>query len=266
MAKYVRYDHQGAIEYGRLDGTMVQPLDGEFGAFRSSERPAVKLDEVKLLSPSTPSKVIAIGPNFHAPFQGPNAHPPVPLMFWTKPSSTVNHPEGVIALPPGLPAVNYEVELAVVIGKRAKQVSAEEAQEFIFGYTCMNDVTAGDFATPGAFMASPYFVHGKIFDGFAPLGPCIVTDLDTRDLHLESRVNGEVRQSHSTSDWIHTPAEVVARLSDILTLFPGDVISMGSPPGLGPLFDGDVVEVEIENIGVLRNFARDRPGPRGKLD
>jgi 2-keto-4-pentenoate hydratase/2-oxohepta-3-ene-1,7-dioic acid hydratase in catechol pathway len=263
MAKYVRYDHQGAVRHGQLEGGTIQPLEGDFGAFRPAKLPTVALDAVKLLAPTTPSKIIAIGPNFNVFFRGPNAAPPMELTYWTKPASVLNHPDGVIELPPGVPAVNHEVELAIVIGKRARQLRREQAREHIFGFTCMNDVTAGDFATPGAFPASPYFAYGKIFDGFGPLGPWIVTGLDTSDLHMETRVNGQVRQSHSTSDMIHDPEAVVARVSNVVTLEPGDVISMGSPPGVAPIVDGDVVEIEIEGVGVLRNYARDRPRAEG---
>ena len=178
-------------------------------------------------------------------------------MFWTKPASTLNHPGGVIELPPGVP-VNHEVELAIVIGKRAKLVSSATALDHVLGYTCMNDVTVGDFSTAGAFAASPYFVYGKIYDGFAPLGPWIVTDLETHALHVETRVNGVVRQSHSTADFIFQPAQLVAWISEIVTLMPGDVISTGSPPGVMPMADGDIVEVEVEGIVVLRNRVRDR--------
>jgi 2-keto-4-pentenoate hydratase/2-oxohepta-3-ene-1,7-dioic acid hydratase in catechol pathway len=256
MAKYVRYEHQGAVRYGRLDGDVVQPQEGEFAAFRDAALPSVQLKDVKLLAPTQPTKVIAIGPGFKAQLVGREG---MEVMFWSKPVSVVNHPEGVIELPPGVPAVNHEVELAIVIGKRARQVRRDQAREHIFGFTCMNDVTAGDFATPGAFGSSVYLVYGKIFDGFGPLGPCIVTDLDTSNLHMETRVNGQVRQSHSTSDRIWEPEEVVARVSNVVTLEPGDVISTGSPPNVAPFVHGDVVEIEIEGIGVLRNYARSRP-------
>jgi 2-keto-4-pentenoate hydratase/2-oxohepta-3-ene-1,7-dioic acid hydratase in catechol pathway len=258
VATYLRYEHRGSTHFGELQGNMIHPLEGELGALRPAFLPTVALDEVKLLAPTVPSKIIAIGPNFHAPFRGANAVPPMELMYWTKPATGLNHPEGVIELPPAVPAVNHEVELAIVIGKRAKRVSRAEAHQYIFGFTCMNDVTAGDLVTPGAFVASPYFVYGKTYDGFAPLGPWIVTGLDTGNLHMETRLNGEVRQSHSTSDRIFSPEEVVERVSNVQTLLPGDVISMGSPPGVGPMVDGDVVEVEIEAIGTLRNYARAR--------
>jgi 2-keto-4-pentenoate hydratase/2-oxohepta-3-ene-1,7-dioic acid hydratase in catechol pathway len=231
MTKYVRYQHRDTTAFGRLEGATIHPVDGAFGEFRRSSQPSIQLSAVRLLAPTVPTKIIAIGPN---------------------------DPEGVIELPPGHPAVNHEAELAIVIGKRAKQVNRLNAAEHIFGFTCMNDVTLGDFSTPGAFGRSPYFVHGKICDGFAPLGPCIVTDLDISDLRLQCRVNGRIRQDHSTADRIHQPAELVAAVSDYVTLLPGDVISTGSPPGVQPMRDGDVVEIEIENIGILRNYARNR--------
>jgi 2-keto-4-pentenoate hydratase/2-oxohepta-3-ene-1,7-dioic acid hydratase in catechol pathway len=254
MTKYVRYQHRDTTAYGTLEGTTIHPVDGAFGEFRRSSQPAIQLSAVRLLAPTVPTKIIAIGPNYRA-YPG---HEQVPLMMWTKPASCLNDPEGVIELPPGHPAVNHEAELAIVIGKRAKQVNRLNAAEHIFGFTCMNDVTLGDFSTPGAFGRSPYFVHGKICDGFAPLGPCIVTDLDISDLRLQCRVNGHIRQDHSTADRIHQPADLVAAVSDYVTLLPGDVISTGSPPGVQPMRDGDVVEIEIENIGILRNYARNR--------
>ena len=150
-------------------------------------------------------------------------------------------------MPPGHPAVNHEAELAIVIGNREKQVQRRNAAEYIFGFTCMNDVTLGDFSTPGAFGRSPYFVHGKICDGFAPLGPCIVTDLDVGNLRLQCRVNGQIRQDHSTSDRIHEPAELVAAVSDYVTLFPGDVISTGSPPGVQPMLTATSSRSKLEH-------------------
>jgi 2-keto-4-pentenoate hydratase/2-oxohepta-3-ene-1,7-dioic acid hydratase in catechol pathway len=258
MAKYVRYEHQGSVSYGQVDGETIQPLEGAFAAFRPAAGPKVRLDAVKLLAPTTPTKIIAVGPNFKIFFAGAEAHPHMELTYWTKPPSVVNHHDGVVELPPGVPAVNPEVEVGIVIGKRAKQVRVEEARDHIFGFTLVNDVTAGDMQTRGAFPASLYFAYGKTFDGFGPMGPWIVTDIDVGDLHMEARVNGEIRQSHSTSDWIYTPEQVVTKVSNVQTLEPGDVISTGSPPGVGPMRHGDVVEIEVENIGMLRIHARDR--------
>jgi 2-keto-4-pentenoate hydratase/2-oxohepta-3-ene-1,7-dioic acid hydratase in catechol pathway len=258
MAKYVRYQTANGFRYGQLDGTTVTPLDGDFPDFRPSNDPKVALDSVKLLSPTQPTRICSSGPGFKCMFPDPSKWPAMP-MFWHKPLAALNHPEGIIELPDDeYPGVNHECELGIVIGKTAKCVSPEQAPDYIFGYTCYNDVTRGDFYKPGAFGASPYFVYGKTYDGFAPMGPCVVTELDPSNLHLECRVNGEVRQSHSTSDGLWTPAKLVSWLSHMGTLNPGDVISMGSPPGLTWLKDGDVCEVEVEGIGVLRNYVRAR--------
>lgn len=254
MAKIVRYQTGDVVAHGLLEGDRIRPLEGNLDAPRSSSAPAVELKQAKLLSPTVPSKIVAIGPNFRAYFSA-DRPPPSQPMLWIKPATCLNHPEGMIELPKGH-IVNHESELALVIGKTAREVGIGEARSSILGYTCMNDVTAGDFATPGAFAGSHYFVDGKIFDGFAPIGPCIATDLDARDLHLECRVNGKVRQSHSTADFLFSPEFIVSMVSRVMTLHPGDVISLGSPPGVAPLVDGDTVEIEIEGIGILRNYVR----------
>ena len=241
------------------EGATIHPLEGEFGHWRLSHEAPVPLSEVKLLAPAQPTKIIAIGPNYKIYFRD-GSPPPVQPMLWTKPASCLNDPEGTIEITAEDIRSITSSELAMVIGKRAKDIDPLKAREYIFGYTCMNDVTAGDFANPGAFAASHYFVDGKIFDTFAPLGPLIATDIDVDDLHLECRVNGTVRQSHSTSDFLFTPTFLLTMISRVLTLLPGDVISMGSPPGVAPLVDGDIVEIEIEKIGILRNYVRNRPG------
>lgn len=254
MTRIVRYQLSETTSYGHLEGVLIHPMTGPLENLQPSPAPPVKLSDVKLLSPTVPSKIIAIGPNFAAYFSEDFPAPSRP-MLWNKPATTRNDPEGIIEIPTGH-IINHESELAMVIGKTARDVSEADAASYILGYTCMNDVSAGDFQTPGAFGASHYFVDGKIFDGFAPIGPLIETDIDVSDLHLECRINGEVRQSHSTSDFLFTPAFLVSMISHVLTLFPGDVISMGSPPGVGPMVDGDIVEIEIEKIGILRNHVR----------
>jgi 2-keto-4-pentenoate hydratase/2-oxohepta-3-ene-1,7-dioic acid hydratase in catechol pathway len=255
MAKYVRYEYRGAIRYGELKGSEIHPLEGEFAAWRRTQDAPVALDAVKLLAPTTPSKIIAVGPNFKIHFK--NAKLPERPDFWARPPSTVNNPEGIVELPSrGHPGMNPEVELAIVMGKRARRVKEADAHNYIFGYTCMNDLTVGDFSTPTSFVSSPYHVYGKIFDTSAPLGPCIATDVDPHNLYLKCRVNGETRMDHTSADHIFKPALLVEMISDILTLLPGDVISTGAPPGLKPLNDGDEIEIEIENIGTLRNYVR----------
>lgn len=258
MTKYLRYENGGNVRYGKLSGTTITPLDGEFPDFRPSRDATVELGSVKLLAPTQPTRIVASGPGFKILFADPSQRPAMP-MFWHKPLASLNHPEGIIELPGSdYPGVNHEVELAIVIGRKAKCVKAADAASYIFGYTCFNDVTRGDFYKEGAFAASPYLVYGKTYDGFAPFGPYIVTDLDIGNLHMECRINGEVRQSHSTSDLLFRPEQIVEFLSHMGTLNPGDVISMGSPPGMTWMKDGDVCEVEIENIGILRNYVRSR--------
>ena len=260
MTKYVRYRCQQIVRFGELRDREIHPLQGTFGALLPSHESPIGLDEVELLAPTVPTKIIAIGPNYKVYF--PQGGAPSQPMLWTKPATCLNGPEGTIDLPPGH-TINHEVELAIVIGKRAKDVELSKAHDYIFGFTCMNDVTAGDFSTPGAFPSSHYFVDGKIFDTFAPLGPCIISDLDVSNLHMESRVNGVVRQSHSTSDFLFSPDFLVTMISNVMTLLPGDVISTGSPPGVGVISHGDTVEVEIDQIGILRNYARNKNrGPK----
>ena len=257
MAKYLRYEASGQGRYGRLDGTTITPLDGEFPDFSPSDDPRVELDRVKLLAPVQPTRIVSAGPGFKCSFPD-GVFPDMP-MFWHKPLVALNHPEGIIELPSDeYPGVNHEAELGIVIGKTAKCISPQQARGHIFGYTCYNDVTRGDFYEEGAFGRSPYFVYGKTYEGFAPIGPYVVTDLDTSELHIECRINGEVRQSHSTSDRLFQPEQIVSWLSHMGTLNPGDVISCGSPPGMTWMNDGDVCEVEIEGIGILRNHVRRR--------
>lgn len=261
MAKYLRYEHGDGYRYGKLDGTTITPLKGDFPDLTPSGEPTVELDSVKLLSPTTPTRICSSGPGFKASFPGgPSTYPNMP-MFWHKPLAALSHPEAIIELPTlEYPGINHECELGVVIGKKIKCVSPEEAKAAIFGYTVYNDVTRGDFYEPGAFGKSPYFAYGKTYDGFAPMGPWIVTDLDTSNLRLICRVNGEVRQDHNTSDRLFAPEQIISFLSHMGTLNPGDVISMGSPPGMSWLKDGDVVECEVEGIGILRNYVKNRPG------
>jgi 2-keto-4-pentenoate hydratase/2-oxohepta-3-ene-1,7-dioic acid hydratase in catechol pathway len=252
MAKIVRYEHQG-VGYGELRGDQIHPLSGDFPDFTPRSSAPIPLASVKLLAPVMPGKIIAIGPGYRVYMQGgPGPERPY---YWIKPTSTVQHPEGEIILPPGL-IVNHEAEIAIVIGQRARNVAPEQALGHVFGYTCCIDVTAGDMSDMLAYQQSQLFLDGKIFDTFAPLGPCIVTDLDTSDLRIQCRVNGETRQDHSTADKLFEYGKLVSMISQVLTLDPGDVITTGSIPGVAPMQPGDVIELEIEGIGVLRNRAR----------
>jgi 2-keto-4-pentenoate hydratase/2-oxohepta-3-ene-1,7-dioic acid hydratase in catechol pathway len=248
--RIARYLQGGHASYGELAGENILPLEGSLEKLtRVNGAAPVPLKDVKLLAPTVPSKVIAIGPGYKAHLHG--APGPERPYFWIKPSTAVLDPEGDVVLPPHL-IVNHESELAIVIGRRAKNVSPQDAGRYILGYTCCLDVTAGDMSDRVAYMQSQLFLDGKIFDTFAPLGPVIVTELDTTDLRVQCRINGKIRQDHRTSDKLFAYDKLVSMISHILTLLPGDVISTGSPPGVSPMAPGDMIEVEVEGIGILR--------------
>jgi 2-keto-4-pentenoate hydratase/2-oxohepta-3-ene-1,7-dioic acid hydratase in catechol pathway len=247
--RFVRFAIGSTIGYGVLED------DGQIRAISSTPfLPWEPTDErfdpgqVRVLAPVLPSKVVAVGLNYgsHAIETGR----PVPLepMIFIKPTTSVIGPDETIYLPPQSERVDHEGELAVVIGKAARNVSDVAAAEVILGYTCANDVTARDLQ-----QRDVQFTRAKGFDTFCPLGPQVVTDIDPMRLDLECRVNGEVRQKTNTSDLAVGPAALVAFVSSVMTLLPGDVILTGTPAGISPLADGDVVEVEISSIGVLRN-------------
>ncbi len=206
------------------------------------------LPDVRLLSPFLPSKVVAIGKSYadHAKEMGGEA-PDTPLLF-LKPSTSVIGTGDAIRLPPSSVQVDHEGELAVVIGAPARNVTAADALRHVFGYTAANDVTARDQQR-----ADVQFTRAKSYDSFCPLGPWVETVLDPADLRVVTRVDGTVRQDGRTSQLVHTVPELIAFVSAIMTLLPGDVLLTGTPAGVGPLAAGNTVVVEIEGIGTLSN-------------
>ena len=205
-------------------------------------------DGARLLAPVVPSKIVCIGRNYadHAKELG-NEAPPEPIIF-LKPPSALLDPGGTIVRPVASQRVDFEGELAIVIGRTAKDVKAAQWRDYVRGFTCANDVTARDLQKKDV-----QFTRGKGFDTFCPLGPCIEDDLDTGDLRLTTRVNGETRQDGRTSQMIFACDFLVEFITSVMTLVPGDVILTGTPAGVGPLQSGETVEVEIAGIGVLRN-------------
>ena len=201
-----------------------------------------------LLPPITPSKIVCVGRNYadHAKELG-NETPPEPILF-LKPPSSLLAPNGTIVRPPTSGRVDFEGELAVIIGRAARNISASQWRDYVLGFTCANDVTARDLQKKDV-----QFTRGKGFDTFCPLGPGIVTDVDPADLRIVTRVNGQVRQDGRTSQMIFSCGALVEFITSIMTLLPGDVILTGTPAGVGPLAGGDMVEVEIEGVGVLHN-------------
>lgn len=232
-------DHIRVLGSSPFSGRDVPPADG---GTRCS------LDEVRLLAPCRPSKIVAVGLNYrHHALEFKQALPQEPLIF-LKPSTAVIGPEQAIVLPRGCRRVDYEGELGVVIGRRASRVPEQAAMRCVLGYTCVNDVTERTLQK-----VDGQWTRAKSFDTFAPVGPWIETDIDPGHLHLETRLNGMVKQRGNTGDLIFGVARLVSFISGVMTLLPGDVISTGTPEGVGPLAPGDAVEVAIEGIGTLRN-------------
>ena len=248
--KITRYEIRGNVSYGLVDPAKgeIRELDGPpFDGIQVRGKPQ-SLAEVRLLAPVAPSKIVAVGLNYkdHAREMG-KAIPKEPLIFLKAPSA-LNHPGGDVVYPSASRRVDFEAELAVVIGKTAKNVAARDAQSVILGYTCINDVTARDLQAKDGLYA-----RAKGFDTFAPLGPWIETDLDPSALSIRCLVNGEIRQNSNTREMGTSVFELVEFVSHIMTLVPGDVIATGTPPGVGPVQVGDVMTVEIEEIGSLTN-------------
>lgn len=246
VTRYVRYSHGGAISYGILDGDTIRPLKGDLFAQPSETGQKVKLADVRLLAPCQPSKVIAVGLNYKSHL-GERPSATYPGLFAKLPTSIVGPEEAIIA-PADAQNLHFEGELVVVIGRRAKHVSAADAPRYVFGVTAGNDVSERAWQK-----SDLQWFRAKASDTFGPLGPAIVTGLNYGDLLLQTKVNGEVLQSQRTKDLIFDVPAIVSYISRFVTLEPGDVIYTGTPGTTRAMKPGDVVEVEIEGIGVLRN-------------
>ena len=246
--RLVRFRFGERIATGVLEGDAVRPLQGTFFESPMPTGELVPIDDVFLLAPVLPSKVVAVGQNYaeHAREMGGRV-PDEPLVF-LKPSTSVIGPGDPIVHPPVGERMDYEGELAVVVGRLARRLSTEQAARAILGYTCGNDVTLRDLQAKDG-----QWTRAKGFDTSCPLGPWIETEVDPAGLRLRTLVNGEVRQDARTSDLAFGPAEPVSFVSTFMTLLPGDVVLTGTPAGVGALAPGDRVEVEIEGIGTLAN-------------
>jgi 2-keto-4-pentenoate hydratase/2-oxohepta-3-ene-1,7-dioic acid hydratase in catechol pathway len=206
------------------------------------------MDKVAVLPPSKPTKIVCVGLNYkdHAAEMNDRI-PEEPVLFLKPPSSVLGH-GGEIVYPKQSHQVDYEAELGIVIAKRARHVKAEHAHDYIQGYTCFNDVTARDLQK-----IDGQWTRAKSFDTFAPVGPFIVTDIDPRKLAIQSKLNGKVQQSSNTDNMIFDAFRLVEFISGVMTLEHGDVIATGTPAGVGPMNKGDIIEIEIEKVGTLRN-------------
>jgi 2-keto-4-pentenoate hydratase/2-oxohepta-3-ene-1,7-dioic acid hydratase in catechol pathway len=252
--RIVRFSAGKEIKYGVLNNNTIRVLgEDPFSGFGNNsgyqfEGPSFQLENVKLLAPCSPSKIVCLGVNYRAHAKEMSSTPPPNPLIFIKPSTAVVGPEDPIILPSKYHRVDYEGELAVVIGRKAKLVSPEDSHRYILGYTCFNDVTERQFQKDDV-----QWTRAKGFDTFAPLGPWIETEIEADDLQLETYLNGELRQKVRTSELIFGIPAVVSFISGVMTLLPGDVIATGTPSGIAPMKAGDVVEVKIEKIGTLRN-------------
>lgn len=258
MAQWVRFEDGGKTAFGTLDGETIDVHEGNMfdGPERTGER--VGLDAVSLLAPTEPSKFICLWNNLRAVAEKMGLDdPPGPLYVFKAPSAVLT-PGGTIQRPAGYEgAVMYEGELGIVIGRRCRAVRAAEAADGIFGFTCVNDVTAfGIINQNPEFPQFPQWTRAKSFDSFGPFGPTVATGLDPSQLTIRTAVNGEPRQDYPVSDFFFTPAELVAALSRDMTLEPGDLIACGTSLGAQPMESGQIVEITIEGVGMLTNEFR----------
>ncbi|MCZ7554356.1 MAG: 2-hydroxyhepta-2,4-diene-1,7-dioate isomerase [Anaerolineae bacterium UTCFX2] len=250
LIRYLKGDQPPA--YGWLldepTGSYAGAIEGSpFEGFRRMDADT-PLQSIRLLSPILPGKIIGIGRNYAAHAHEHGAEIPEIPLFFLKPPSAVIGPDEPIVLPPQSQQVEHEAELVVVIGKRGRWLSPEESLDYILGYTVGNDVTARDLQRK-----DEQWTRAKGFDTFCPIGPWIETDFDPADSLITCHVNGEMRQMSSTRDMIFNVRQLIAYVSSVMTLEPGDLIMTGTPAGVGPLLDGDLVEATVEGLGTLRN-------------
>ncbi|MBN1919886.1 MAG: fumarylacetoacetate hydrolase family protein [Anaerolineae bacterium] len=251
LQRWVRVAPEGVPVWGLLEENSVYRVSGTpYGAWQRAEVLGV-VPELALLAPVMPSKIVCVGRNYAAHAAEHNAEVPKEPLLFLKPPSSVIGPNAPILHPALSQRVEHEAELAIVIGQRCHAVVAERAWDCVLGVTCANDVTARDLQR-----SDQLWTRGKGFDTFCPLGPWVVTGVtaaDFVDVAISCRVNGATRQAGRTSEMVFTPAEIIAYITQVMTLEPGDVVLTGTPAGVSRLYPGDVVEVEIETIGCLRN-------------
>ena len=247
--KIVRFIADKKIEYGIQNGESVRSLTGPpYRNLKTGNR-SYKLSEVRLLAPCTPTKIVALGLNYHSHAQEMKIPIPTEPLIFLKPSTAIIGPEDNIVYPESSQRVDYEGELGVVIKSRAWRVPTGEAMNYVLGYTCFNDVTARDLQS-----RDKQWSRAKGFDTFAPIGPCIETELNPGNVEVKAYLNGKLKQQASTGDLVFPVPELVSFISRVMTLLPGDIIATGTPSGIGPMKPGDTVEVKIEPIGTLRNY------------
>ena len=247
--KIINFKYFNNSYYGILENDKIYPVYGNiFEEFHTDREHPVYLKDVTILPPVFPSKIIAIGLNYRDHAKELKMElPDEPKLFMKPSTSVIAHDENII-YPAATKRVDYEAELAAVVKKRAYKVSPKKAPEYILGYTCLNDVTARDLQKKDG-----QWTRSKSFDTFCPIGPVIETEMDPDNANIMSRLNGKVKQSSNTRNFIFPMFELFSFISHIMTLLPGDIITTGTPSGISPMKPGDTIEIEVEGIGVLRN-------------
>ena len=255
VTRLARFEHAGAVHYGILQGESVQPIEGDlFGAHTPAGDP-LPLSGVKLLYPVEPTKIMALAGNYSDHLAEGAELPPQPEPFY-KTTNSIIGPGDSVVLPPDSRDVHYEAEFVIVIGKKAKNVSVEQAGDYILGYTCGNDISERQWqngSLDGPETKDLQWWRGKGADTFSPVGPVIAVGLDFLKSDIRLRQNGEIKQETTLDHLIFKPAETVSFISKYVTLMPGDLIFTGTTGKTQPIHSGDVLEVEIDGIGVLRN-------------
>jgi len=252
MTKFVRFERSGSIGFGFIESAeVIQILDGDPLTGGAATGDTISMSDIRLLAPVAQPRIFGIGYNYHQAVKDAGVPIPERPLVFMKPSTAAIGPNDNIVYPKGSTNVVFEGELAVVIGRKGRRIPRSEALNYVSGYTCGNDLTERTLQM--AEVKAGSMAVSKGFDTFAPLGPCLVTDLDPANITIVSRINGEVRQNGHTSDLVFDIPTLISYLSDAMTLLPGDVIMTGTPPGFGPIHPNDEVEIEIRGIGTLRN-------------
>jgi len=243
---YVRFEYNDIIAYGQLIDGQIRKLDGDLFSNPKPTGETIAMDDVRLLAPCEPSKVIGVGLNYQSHL-GDREAPEIPPIFLKLPTCIIGTGDPIV-LPADAPSTHFEAEMVLVVGKKAKNVSEADAADYIFGVTCGNDVSARKWQ-----QGDLQWFRAKGSDTFGPIGPMIATGINYNDLKLEGRLNGEVVQSQRTSDLSHDCAAILSFISRYATLLPGDVIFTGTPGSTSELKQGDTFEVELEGVGILTN-------------
>jgi len=252
MTHWIRFLHDQTEHFGILDGEEIEMFQGNMFDDATPSGSSIRLADVTVLTPTSPSKMIGLWNNFHAAAEKNGWAIPEQPLYFIKPPSCFLGDGGTIRKPTSYDGrVMYEGELGIVIGRTCAEVGEEQAEDFIFGYTCINDVTALQLI--GQDPAFPQWTRAKSFDTFGPFGPVVATDIDATGLTVKTLLNGRERQNYPLSDMIFPPAVLVSRISHDMTLCPGDVIACGTSLGVLPMKPGSTVEVVIEGIGTLKN-------------